>query len=599
MFYESKGKRLVEEGESPEAKKQRGPSGPSEGSSSKEILQALKTAPISKQKETEPEDKSELTILDKISWILQYNSKSCVAAAVANNKLLIAENHISETTGLKSSHAGMTYIHDILHYFITMCQKSDFDQYPAMLERIFNIKFAGEEEGLYKSANAYKSQILEKLQEIRSIYNSKEKRKETIAIKENELRKLMAHSHQKVLGAFELGLKIIRRIHKIEKFLTKNKEKRLSQIFASVNPEDGLVRRYEQGITSSESSEQPSDQLPNPGEGNRAWINDAGIQGIAILATNENGVHAEMKILDFLLLTKAMSNEQIPENITIGLSKQCCLDCHDVIIVTNEAIEQLTLPGIKKINVSGAHLRGFAQWSEHQPIFLQIDVESTYTNKAEMQAYLAQNRELIEDIAIKYQIKHQKLKLREYEQDKYDRNHKWPKLPEDSQERHNTMRKFFEEHVATDEIVVYPGAEEEYYYMGYNRRSRESTIEKVDEKIESMDKTMKNGILQHAKIKLGYSPNPEDIKEGMSQYSSGSSVPSQENNDEKYQPSHLLEEARTKLALAYQSLLKTPSLLDHSSIGTIHELQLVVQELTQFVSNKEQNELSPKQHKSQ
>jgi len=313
--------------------------------------------------------------LNRIAWLLQSSSTGCVAVGLVGKKWLIADNDIFG--GTDNDHKNVTFIRDSLFYLSQVARvKNVKDEETslslkriALVKRIFQRKFVGEAKGYLKPAEAYQDQIFAEIEQILTIMfaasTSTEAINNAISISQHRLRKGATHSFVQVAGAFELGLLILRRLKGIEKKLLFPKTKAdhsLKTGLAALEGQGRIVRYSKFDDIACEDD---------------TWICNSDEIGYALIAITAQveGIHAELKLIDFLLASRLWHEDSKVQDsvITVGISKACCLYCSDAIKFTNEAIIEKRLLTANPIQVGGAHYRGFDGWNASKPPFLVVD----------------------------------------------------------------------------------------------------------------------------------------------------------------------------------------------------------------------------------
>lgn len=363
--------------------------------------------------------------LNRLAWLLNHNTKSCTAVSLANYKLLITDNDISESTG--ENNQNISYINTILVKLSKLANNSRNESFYGLFVDlfvfIFEGKFKGEETGYLSSIKGdYKEEIKQRFIHFIKSDHFKKSFDNIAAMKEYVMRmmfpllKEVKHSEQKVHTAIGLGISIIWRLQKMVPYFIGNEGRILKEALDACQA--SLDDNTEEDKSSRKQEETPKEDSRNiqvirykkahvhlqavPAEKEQEWLKN-GQPGCAILAVNRQGTHAELRTIDCLLASNIIrepSAEEKPPEIIIGISRRCCLDCYIAILAVNDVLSnQLSSQEehMPNICISGSHYRHFDKWDDCRPFFLprKRPSRSTARNTSSSSAEVPSERDTV------------------------------------------------------------------------------------------------------------------------------------------------------------------------------------------------------------
>jgi hypothetical protein len=302
----------------------------------------------SKRKKPKTEITPQERCLTNLAWLLEESESNCFALCLVNNKLLIAANNIH--SGTRDSKL-LTMVADTMSYLSQFVVEKDVsEKRKEVIKKIF----------LEKIGNRYKGQLAAQFDEaarekvVDSFLENPEISPKNMDKKLAEV--CNAHYQEDSLAAMiEIGKKVQRRLDRVEKFLKNNTDSPLAMALKGYAKSQKVKH-----IKLSDSAASLSD---------RDWLLDSNDAGCALLLTNDHLVHAELKVVDYLLVSRLLtSKESLYQSYYIGISKRCCYDCSRVIKLVNDyAKNELKQEEIIKI-MAESH-RSYSNWGVPKFLF--------------------------------------------------------------------------------------------------------------------------------------------------------------------------------------------------------------------------------------
>ncbi len=327
----------------------------------KETNIATKT---STKKKRPPEEKC----LDYLAWLMESNSSDCAAICLVNKHLLIAENSITSST--KKTTENYAHVKYVIQYISSTTSKNNQESTTeALLKKILLQKIRGKMQGAL--VNSFSD---EERENIISIIIQHAKEKDSEIFKDNlydkslqkKLKKEIKHGEAELGGIIATVARSLRYVSYLRKNLTSDLKEAIQ-----VNEERRVTLSEYGGVNFTDAK----------------WLRSGDQPGYAILAfpkpaqldkknekensKNLGTIHAELKIIDFLLASRILTQSE-GSKFFIGISKRCCPRCDQAIKSVNE---------IKKdaIAVSGIHeIDSEERWS--RPVFLMKGDENSENN---------------------------------------------------------------------------------------------------------------------------------------------------------------------------------------------------------------------------
>jgi hypothetical protein len=288
------------------------------------------------KKHEDKEKRHQDGILNRISRLFEKSTQGCAAVCFVNNEILITDNEIHQgSTGLSEKYK---LIKNTMGYFFEVAKIEKVegltDLRKETFKRICLLRIKGEASGSinldHKVIENMAEKILEEYDRLKKRYpkkNTLEIINEVITncIFANQIQKTSELTTETSLeNLSEEGLKfslenlsqayfvfcqaalLARDFLNIEKFLIDSKnENSLKQAFACGAAQDG------------------NEEAKNG--------------GYRILAIDADGVHAEMKMVEYLLSEGIL--KEGGEGVYIGISKLCCYDCALVLMAVNDVVK--------------------------------------------------------------------------------------------------------------------------------------------------------------------------------------------------------------------------------------------------------------------
>jgi|GEM_PF-5888778 len=275
--------------------------------------------------------------LDSLARLLQMTSQGCAAACLIDQTIVIADNEIHRGT---RTHAKLQLIQTVMEYFSDLANEREEKKQSReeVFKKICVARLKGEEKGYIK----LDEKILEKIAKIVLDTYKKVEGQEVWRTKYiREMKNYDLHETHYVATAYEIAGRLARDFLKIEKFISGN----------SVNKGNGRKNDLVAAFKGKENTIIDIDQAGGVAEKNRGLTQQEKTPGYIILNIDENGVHAEAKIIEYLVLTGAISGLKENVKIYIGISKLCCNGCASFI----KAVNEVFCSKIEIIETRGAH----------------------------------------------------------------------------------------------------------------------------------------------------------------------------------------------------------------------------------------------------
>jgi len=253
--------------------------------------------------------------LDQLSWLIE-GSSMCTSSAVVKNNFYIAANEFSASTRSRENNQQLDFICKVMEYFSETANKllSEEDIEKRRDELMVLIC-------LNQINTATFGRIVVPEDVLQTVVCSK------ILLTE-ELPKNVVLPKEKDTAYFALafGLNIYRRIRKIENSI--------------------------KGAKSGDFSEINREQL----EAFKNFKHTEKKKSNILFVEPSKGVHAEMQILSKIIEGVEKGEITPPQEIYIGISKRCCLNCHYMLDAANETLKDRGL----KIKFEGSHDADFS-----------------------------------------------------------------------------------------------------------------------------------------------------------------------------------------------------------------------------------------------
>jgi|GEM_PF-5290331 len=297
------------------------------------------------------------TITDNLARLLETDSTGCTAACLINNKILISDNEFKTSEEVESTRR-FQQIEKVLEYFQAYEGDKSTDEHKNIFKEICQNKIKGEERGYLKLLTE------EDINMLTNIFLESPKDQQDAEF--SKWKKTLPREKRKFAAtAFEICATIQHDLTRVEHFIQNNPEHSFTQ----------ALREYAKPVQvcADDTISYSNYKITNNNE-----------SGILLVYTNNESVnskpqHAELQIIDYLIFT---GNFPIPdekkENIYIGISKLCCLECATAIESCNEYAQQqnqrinttvgeedITDNYIKKIETRGEHDINFEQTPSH------------------------------------------------------------------------------------------------------------------------------------------------------------------------------------------------------------------------------------------
>ncbi|WP_165379571.1 hypothetical protein, partial [Rickettsiales endosymbiont of Peranema trichophorum] len=249
-----------------------------------------------------PKDKR---VLDNLARLLEMTSQGCTAVCFVNNKILISDNDIESGTDFKEdANRKVSLIRNVMSYFRTLAKGEEVScaTRDLVFKEICTKRIKGEASGYVQldeeKIGGIALDVLNEYKTWRKHYASKS---ELYPI---EQRKFMA-------VAYEISSALARDFIKIEKFLQRSNAHAIKDAFKGIEVATVVTLEL--------------DELSYPHYSLMKNME----HGYVILAIGKNipgeKMHAEMKIIDYLVFTRVLQNTSEP--IYIGIAKLCCNYC--------------------------------------------------------------------------------------------------------------------------------------------------------------------------------------------------------------------------------------------------------------------------------
>ena len=267
--------------------------------------------------------------LDSLARLLEGGSKSCTAITFINNKILIADNSIHGNTIIEEGKESIKIrlIKEVMYYYSQVARGKEGAALKEARENIFRlictIRVKGEEKGYIKLEEDAINDIAIDILNNRATWRDR-RVNDIIGKYPKVIRPFVFNTY----GLIDL---LVEDFVKIERFLrsAENKDEPLVIAFknqelryASTNERFGLLR-----------------------ESYNIFMD--GNPGSIILRVDSDKVHAEVKVLVFLLLTGKIrrseadysQEEKEDKKLYIGISKLCCRYCIHFILALTKALD--------------------------------------------------------------------------------------------------------------------------------------------------------------------------------------------------------------------------------------------------------------------
>ncbi|AIL64458.1 hypothetical protein NOVO_00230 [Rickettsiales bacterium Ac37b] len=301
---------------------------------------------------------SEHSVLNNLAKLLEITTLGCTAVCFQNDKILIRDNDINSNTGDTEK---LRIIKDVMDYYKKAANTEDKESLKEermkLFKRVALARIRGENAGyLGNLDNEVIDDIAEDVLNNRGVWRGKDY--------DQTIRQHPRSSRPSVALSYEILDNLARSFVRVENFIEENKDHPITVAFK--NDFKGKVDTGEfEEITYQSFS----------------LMHDKSNPGYAIISPGrkidkDKAVHAEVKMIDYLVFTRILQNTNKP--IYIGISKLCCSDCANIIKECNtykgpiiKTIENETAITDKQyqdtVQTQGAHNLKFACKA---PIFL-------------------------------------------------------------------------------------------------------------------------------------------------------------------------------------------------------------------------------------
>jgi hypothetical protein len=319
------------------------------------------------------------SILNKLSRLFEKSSQGCTAITFINNKILITDNaiHAGSTESREGDLGKITVIKTAMNYFADVAEGSCSQQ--EMLnafEKICLSRVQGEGKG-YVQLNPSIISTISK--HVLLIYKPKREKKSQ-ELSEERGTKLMAevitsaikktmeeHDFKfddlpHVFVACNVIALLARDFIEIEKFLQNDtyKDNQLKLAF-SAGVIKGKGKKELNCIITKETL---------PLNAYKLMSRDNKKTGYVILKIDDNAIHAEVKLLEYLFLTGILQNHK--DAIYIAISKHCCYHCS----LTLKAFEKVIKESNSDLKILYAGIHGL-NCNAKTPFILNSEIDLT------------------------------------------------------------------------------------------------------------------------------------------------------------------------------------------------------------------------------
>ena len=303
--------------------------------------------------------------LDSLTRLFESNSKNCTAACLIDDVIIIADNNIHSSTrdmGDDKDSEKVKLIRSTMEYFCKLANKQEPINEREIFNNLCRQRIKGEEMGYLKLSDDDINQIIgsvfsnnkdwRKIWHIEGIDQEEVMRKATIKEKAR-------HERLYISTALEIADNIYSDFNRIKKLLTKDtkdidnvlknlvgafKGKKTEQVF--IHESGGILKEWKEVAVFQDPK-----QFGNP---------DSSKNGYIILKFDDGIVHAETKLLEYLMITGLLDRI---EEVYIAISKLCCKGCE-------KFIEEVSKKCGFTIDIKGSHDRQ-PEWV--QPLILSIE----------------------------------------------------------------------------------------------------------------------------------------------------------------------------------------------------------------------------------
>lgn len=269
--------------------------------------------------------------LDNLSRLFEKDSQGCAAACLINETIIIADNDIHEGTQLgNNAGARVQLIRKIMNYFSNLAKQESSDE--DIREKIFKQVCVEKIKGEAKGNILLDQETCAKIAgEVLADY-SKHK------AWHSSIKAYNPAQRSQVAAAYYLAETVARDFIKIEQFIKKCKNDEGNSLIIAFKGEENK-------------------KIPINGAGGVLKKHEGLVQlgkdpGYIILNIDQVGVHAEAKIIEYLIFTGVLYNTEMIKKIYVGISKLCCKGCDTFI----EAVNEILHPEIEmSLYTRGAH----------------------------------------------------------------------------------------------------------------------------------------------------------------------------------------------------------------------------------------------------
>ena len=299
--------------------------------------------------------------LDNLARLFESNSKNCSAVCLINKTLLISDNGIFDRS--RSDNQKIQLINETMAYFSSLKEQKPNEKKAEIKAEIFYklamARLKGEDGGYLKLSENHLDYIINYVID-QKITNSK---KEKVSIDEITYEKQFTNEQRGfVANATLITQNLLRDFNNIFNLLTNEKKRNDPECRDLINAIDG----EEKSLVKLKNNTSVAEGVKIDGKVQSCRGESTG--GYLILKYDKNKVHAETKIVAYLLLVGAL--DKLPnsdKDLYIGISKLCCASCHKFIENVNELV---------KVNIKVRGTHGL------QPAWTQPEIlkDATITN---------------------------------------------------------------------------------------------------------------------------------------------------------------------------------------------------------------------------
>lgn len=278
--------------------------------------------------------------LDELARLFQMTSQGCAAVSLINQTIIIADNEIHagsdlEGQGKRGVSSKVQLIRTVMKYFSDFANSHNLSKSrEEVFKELCTARLKGEEKGYIKLDDI----IIEKIS-VNVLNTYKIKNAESWHVRyAKEIDAYEPHQRPFVSLAHEMAGLVARDFLKIENLIKSN-----------IN--DDAANDLVTAFKGQENEKIHIDQAGGIHEKDRGSVQYGDEAGYIILNIDTAGVHAEAKIIEYLIFTDVIQNLEEGEKVYVGISKLCCRGCNEFV----KAVNKVFGSEVEIIQIRGTH----------------------------------------------------------------------------------------------------------------------------------------------------------------------------------------------------------------------------------------------------